>query len=62
MSRPAFTQVVFVFLGLLWLITDVPAQQAPAEPRALSAAPLAFMVDWVRPKNHEDTSVRYSPV
>jgi hypothetical protein len=26
------------------------------------AAPLAFKVDWVRPKNQEDTKIRYMPV
>jgi len=30
--------------------------------RAPAAAPLAFKVDWVRPKNQEDTKVRYMPV
>ena len=27
-----------------------------------TAAPLAFKVDWVRPRNQEDTKIRYTPV
>src|SRR5579871_2568782 len=34
--------------------------QQPAAP--VSAASLAFKVEWVRPANQEDTKVRYMPV
>ena len=47
------------------MVCSAFAQQAPAggEARpAATAAPLAFKVEWVRPKNQEDTKVRYLPV
>ena len=52
-------------LVLFATICSAFAQQAPpaaARPPAPTAAPLAFKVDWVRPKNQEDTAVRYLPV
>jgi hypothetical protein len=44
------------------MISPSLAQQAPPARPAMTAAPLAFKVEWVRPKSQEDTSVRYTPV
>jgi hypothetical protein len=41
------------------MICNAFAQEA--RPPA-AAAPLAFKVDWVRPRNQEDTKIRYMPV
>ena len=40
--------------------TDVASAQEAKQPP--KSAPLALKVDWVRPKNQEDTKVRYMPV
>ena len=49
------------------IVTSAFAQEAPAtgagQARArVTAAPLFFKVDWVRPQNQIDTKVRYTPV
>jgi hypothetical protein len=52
-------------LAILMMACSAFAQQPPAgggARPAATAAPLAFKVEWVRPKSQEDTKVRYLPV
>ena len=49
-----------ILMGLMaGSMLSVFAQQS-APP--VTAAPLAFKVEWVRPANQEDTKMRYMPV
>jgi hypothetical protein len=58
---------LIVILGMTW---SGFAQEAPREEgagggearRHVTAAPLFFKVDWVRPASQENTKVRYTPV
>ena len=61
MLRQCPAKTTIGLLGLLGMICSVSAQQAPARP-PVTAAPLAFKVEWVRPRSQEDTKVRYTPV
>ena len=65
MRRCVSVKTILGSLAILVMVCGAFAQQAPAggEARpAATAAPLAFKVEWVRPKNQEDTKVRYLPV
>jgi hypothetical protein len=59
MLRGIPARAIVVLLILLGMVCSGFAQEAKRPP---TAAPLAFKVDWVRPKNQEDTKVRYMPV
>jgi hypothetical protein len=59
MLRCASVKTTVGILVLLLMVCSAFAQEG--RPPA-TAAPLAFKVDWVRPKNQEDTKVRYTPV
>src|SRR5580692_7389007 len=50
-----------IILTALTAASMLPAL-AQQTPRPVTAATLAFKVDWVRPTNQEDTKVRYMPV
>jgi hypothetical protein len=62
MRRHISAKATIGLLVLIGTIFSAFAQQAPAARPPATAAPLAFKVDWVRPKNQEDTKVRYTPV
>src|SRR5436190_18226834 len=53
----AKTTVGILVLSLMMCSAFAQEARQPA-----TAAPLAFKVEWVRPKNQEDTKVRYTPV
>ena len=54
---PARATIALLVLFGMTLSGSAQEARQPA-----TAAPLAFKVDWVRPKNQEDTKVRYTPV
>ena len=49
-------------IGILVLVLMVCSAFAQEARQPATTAPLAFKVEWVRPKNQEDTKVRYMPV
>src|ERR1700739_4780314 len=49
-----------IALLIVFAITCGAFAQEARQPA--TAPPLAFKVDWVRPKNQEDTKIRYTPV
>jgi len=50
-------------LGVLLIIFGMVSGAFAQEARQpATAAPLAFKVDWVRPRSQEDTKIRYTPV
>ena len=59
MIRCASVKMTVGILVLFLMVCSAVAQEgrAPA-----TAAPLAFKVDWVRPRSQEDTKIRYTPV
>lgn len=59
MLRSVTATASVVLLVLFGMIGGTFAQEAR---QPATAAPLAFKVDWVRPKNQEDTKIRYMPV
>ncbi len=59
MFRSIPARAILVLLMLSAMVCGAFAQEARRPP---TSAPLAFKVDWVRPKNQEDTKVRYMPV
>src|SRR5260370_6719919 len=59
MLRCIPARATVVLLILFGMICGAFAQEA-GQPAA--AAPLALKVDWVRPRNQEDTKIRYTPV
>jgi hypothetical protein len=59
MLRSIPATAIVALLILSGMTCSVFAQEAR---QPATAAPLAFKVDWVRPKNQEDTKIRYTPV
>jgi hypothetical protein len=59
MQRSASVKTIVGTLALFLMTCSAFAQEGRAP---VTAAPLAFKVDWVRPKSQEDTKVRYTPV
>ena len=59
MLRCGLAKTTVGILVLFLMMCSAFAQEAR---QPATAAPLAFKVEWVRPKNQEDTKVRYTPV
>ena len=59
MLRCALVKTTVGILVLSVMICTAFGQEAR---QPATSAPLAFKVEWVRPKNQEDTKVRYTPV